>query len=165
MENKDRIAGLLELSLVLMVSLLVLGGLVGLLAQGAWAAPAAPEYGVVGLEDVPAYGRSAPYGQWLVTHNGVSITTTENLGTVARTNGYDKLKAIMCNVGAYDVTANLYARTSSTGDVYAITTGLSFPANTNTIITVTEIAPWMSLGLTSEVTGSTTTCGIYVQTP
>ena len=149
----------------LLLAVLALGALYGL--QQVQATTRAPDYAIVlpGDQDAPLAGRPAPYGQLIVTHNALSITTTQQLGTVARTNGYDPLKAIMCDAGAYAVTGTLYARTTSTGEVYTIATGISFPANTNTIITRTEIAPWMSLGLTSEVTGSTTTCGIYVQTP
>lgn len=151
-------------ALALIMSLVVLNHLN--LTSDPLASTSMPGYDIVlPGQDAPLAGRPAPYGQFIVTHNGVSITTTEKLGTVARTNGYGDLKAIMCDAGAYNVTGNLYGRTTSTGEVYTLTTGLSFPANTNTAITLTQIAPWMSLGLTSEVTGSTTTCGIYVQTP
>ena len=154
-----------KLLVCLVLSLALLAGGYGLL-QEVQATISAPDYEIIlDSADAPLSGRPAPYGQLIVTHNGLSITTTEQLGTVARTNGYAPLKAIMCDAGAYAVTANLYARTTNDGGVYTITTGLSFPANTNTMITMTEISPWMSLGLTSEVTGSTTTCGIYVQTP
>jgi len=115
--------------------------------------------------DAPTYGRAAPYGQWLVTHNGVVISGTQDLGTVARTNGYDERKAIFCSAGTYDVTGYVYGRLTSAGDVYTLTGLITLPANNRTVITMTQVAPWMSLGLTSEMTGSTTTCGIYVQTP
>lgn len=115
----------------------------------------------------PNYGRPAPYGQYAITHLSQNISTTANLGIVARTNGYDPLKAIMCDVGAYPVTVTLYARVTSTGDVYTLTENLAaMPANETFVITVTEIAPWMSLSLVGGVvTPSQTTCGIYMQTP
>lgn len=114
----------------------------------------------------PDYGRPAPYAQLLTTHSAQTITTTENLGTVAKTAGYDPLKAIMCDVGAATVTATLYARPSSTGDLYTLQDPLAvMPASQTYIITVTQIAPWMSLGLVSTAGGSVTTCGIYIQTP
>ena len=149
----------------LLLAGLALGALYGL--QQVQATTSAPDYAIVlpGDQDAPLAGRPAPYGQYIVTHNALSITTTQQFGTVARTNGYASLKAIMCDVGAYDVTADVYGRVTSTGEVYTMSTGTVLPANTNTISNFTQIAPWMSLRLTSEVTGSTTTCGIYVQTP
>ena len=150
---------------IILITCLLLAGL-ALLGTLAQASTSEPDYGIVFSSDAPAAGRAAPYGQYIITHNGVSITSTEQLGTVARTNGYDPLKAIMCDTGAYPITVTLYARISSTGDLYTITEDLvAIPANTPYITTINEIAPWMSLGLTSEVTGSTTTCGVYVQTP
>lgn len=115
--------------------------------------------------DAPVAGRAAPYGQFIVTHNSQSITETQRLGTVARTNGYDPLKALMCDTGTYHLTATLYARTTSTGSIYTLTEQIIFPAGRPSVFTVTQIAPWMSLGLQSVPAGSTSTCGIYVQTP
>lgn len=155
-----------KFSLALCIGLLALVGLFGGLLDPLEATTGIPGYDIVlGSHDAPLAGRPAPYGQLIITHNGLSITTTEQLGTVAKTAGYGEFKAIMCDVGDYAVTANLYGRTTSTGALYTITTGLVFVTDTKTITTITQIAPWMSLGLTSEVTGSTTTCGIFVQTP
>jgi len=116
----------------------------------------------------PEMDRPAPYGRLLYTHTSANITTTMNLGDPAKTAGYDPLKAIFCDVGAYPVTMTLYARLSSAGDVYTITEDLAImPASTHFMTTVTAIAPWMSLGLasTQPITGSQTTCAIYQQTP
>lgn len=116
----------------------------------------------------PEMDRPAPYGRVLYTHSSANITTTMNLGDPAKTAGYDPLKAIFCDVGTYPVTMTLYARLSSAGDIYTITEDLAvMPANTQFVITVTAIAPWMSLGLasTDAVSGSQTTCAIYQQTP
>lgn len=157
-----------KFSLALLIGLIALGGLAYalLLEDTAVATTSFPGYDIVlDAHDAPLGGRPAPYGQYIVTHSGVTITTTELLGMVARTAGYDGFKAIICDVGAYDVTVNVYGRVTSTGELYTITTGTVLPANTNTISNLTQIAPWMSLGLTSDVTGSTTTCGIFVQTP
>lgn len=154
-----------KLALSLVIAALAIAGLGYSLGH---ATTADQDYSIV-LEgpNAPAAQRAAPYGQWIITHNGVSITSTQNLGTVARTNGYDPFKAIICETGTYVVTGTLYARTTSTGNLYTITTNIVFPANTRTITTTQgqQISPWMSLGLTSMVTGSSTTCGIYVQTP
>lgn len=118
----------------------------------------------------PAYGRPAPYGQWIVTHNAVSsITTTLNYGTVARTNGYDQLKTLICdNSGSYTMTVNLYGRTTSTGSLYDLRVPFTtINPGASAWISFTETGPWMSVGITSTdgTTGTTATCGIYVQTP
>ena len=161
---RERIA---KVMIMITIAVIALGGLAyALLEDTAVATTSFPGYDIVlEGEDAPLGGRPAPYGQYIVTHNSVNITTTEQFGTVARTAGYDGFKAIMCDVGAYDVTVDVLGRVTSTGDTYTITTGTVLPANTNTISNLTQIAPWMSLRLTSDVTGSTTTCGIFVQTP
>ena len=159
----------LNLVLTFVLAAFALAGL-GLLLEGSnvLATTSFPGYDMVlPGQDAPALGRPAPYGQFIVTHNGATITSTESLGTVARTNGYDFNKVVFCNnSGSYDITAKLYARLSSTGNVYTITSSLAtFAAGTRKAISITQNAPWMSLGLTSEVTGTTATCGIYVSTP
>lgn len=164
MKNQNtKLFGIATISLLALI--LVIGGaLYG--QQMALATTDAPDYAIVlPGQDAPLYGRAAPYGQYIVTHNSASITTTENLGTVARTNGYGDLKAIFCDTGTYEVSGNVHGRVTSSGGVYTISTGLTFAADTNTYITLTWLSPWTSLALTSEVTGSTTSCGIYVQTP
>lgn len=160
----------MKLILIVTMTVLALGGVgYGLLTNEAAATTSAPDYDIVfSPQDAPLAGRAAPYGQFIVTHNGVSITSTQALGTVARTNGYDKFKTIFCDVGVYTVTAQLFGRTTSTGGVYTITNAAwTFIPNTRSITTTNmeHTSPWMSLGLTSEVTGSTTTCGLYVFTP
>ncbi len=122
--------------------------------------PASPS----GRQLAPEAQRAAPYGQYIVTHNNVNITSTAQTGVVARTSGYDYHKAILCDVGATDITGTLYARISSTGNVFTLAQTLVFPANTRTYSEQNYIAPWMTLSLTGS-TGSTTTCGIWVQTP
>lgn len=125
---------------------------------------------ILGSPNAPAAARAAPYGQWIITHNSVAgITTTANYGTVARTNGYDQFKNVICyNSGAYTATVNLYLRTTSTGDLYSLAVPLTTvnPASRK-VISLTQTAPWMSLGITSTdaTTGTTMLCGIYVQTP
>lgn len=159
-----------KLTIVIVTVLVAMSFLLGTLvtiSQPARATTGMPGYDIVLSEqNAPNPGRPAPYGQWIVTHNNTTISQTQDLGTVARTNGYDINKVIFCDNGAYQLTGNLYARTTSTGSVYTITTGLVFPANTRTYSTVTYIAPWMSLGLTTgAVTETTVTCGIFAQTP
>lgn len=158
-----------HLILTLLVAALALSGLT-LLLEGpdVLATTSSPGYDIVlPGQDAPAPGRPAPYGQFIVTHNSVSITSTEKMGTVARTNGYDDFKVVFCdNSGSYDLTVHLYARVDSTGNVYTLTHPLfTVAAGARDAISVTQNAPWMSLGLTSTVTGTTATCGIYVSTP
>ena len=163
-----------KLLMFLAIAALALGGLgYGLFTntKPAEATTAVPGYDIVLPQDAPVYGRAAPYGQWIVTHNSVSgITTTENYGTVARTNGYDDFKSLICyNSGAYSATINLYLRTTSTGSMYTLVpTMTTIAAATRQVITFTDIAPWMSVGVHMNsymVTGTTMLCGIYVQTP
>lgn len=119
----------------------------------------------------PNYGREAPYGQWIVTHNTVAgiTTTVVNYGTVARTNGYDPIKSVICyNSGAYDAELTIAIRTTSTGTPYIVYDDWNVvSAGARSVFTYTDIAPWTSLGITSTnaVTGTTMLCGIYVQTP
>jgi len=140
------------------------------LAALAQASTSEPDYGIVLPLDAPLAGRPAPYGQWIITHNSVAgITTTLNYGTVARTNGYDPVKRLICyNSGAYTATINLYLRTTSTGDLYDLDVPFTTvnPA-TRIVSDITDIAPWMTVGITSTdaTTGTTMLCGIYVQTP
>lgn len=146
------------------------------LLQEAQATTNIPDYAIVlpGDDDLqvaaPLAGRAAPYGQWIITHNSVAnITTTIHYGTVARTNGYDPTKRIICyNSGAYTATLILYLRTTSTGSVYELDNPLTTvnPA-ARKVIDITDPAPWMTIGITStnDVTGTTMLCGIYVQTP
>lgn len=121
--------------------------------------------------DAPNYGREAPYGQWIVTHNTVAniTTTVVNYGTVARTNGYDPIKSVICyNSGAYDAELTIAIRTSSTGTAYVVYDDWHVvSAGAREVFTYTDTAPWTSLGITSTnaVTGTTMLCGIYVQTP
>jgi len=154
---------------ITLVLCILVGIFLGSILQVALATTGAPDYDVVlpGQDAPAATGRPAPYGQFIITHNGATITSTESLGTVARTNGYAFDKVIFCqNSGSYDITAKLYARIMSDGDVYTLTTSLpTFTAGTRKAISITQSAPWMSLGLTSQVTGTTATCGIYVWTP
>jgi len=154
-----------KLLVCLALGLALLAGGYGLL-QEVQATTHAPDYAIVLPGDAPMAGRPAPYGQYIVTHNNLGITTTAQLGTVARTNGYAAHKVIMCDVGDYSLTANLYARLTSTGNIFTVSTGTVFPTSTRTISPFTEIAPWMSLQLTNwSTSASTSTCGIYVQTP
>lgn len=160
-----------KLLVCLAFALALLAGGYGLF-QEVQATTSAPDYAIVlpGDQDAPLAGRPAPYGQWIITHNSVAgITTTLNYGTVARTNGYDPVKRLICyNSGAYTATVNLYLRTSSSGDLYDLEVPLTTvnPA-TRIVSDVTDIAPWMTVGITSTnaVTGTTMLCGIYVQTP
>jgi hypothetical protein len=128
-----------------------------------------PDYYITLPGDAPAAGGAAPYGQYLVTHNSVGITTTELFGTVARTAGYDINKVLICiDDGATDAQVNLYGRITSSGDLYEITPNLAtITAGTGTWTAFTNTAPWMSLGITSTeaLTETDVTCGIYVQTP
>jgi hypothetical protein len=132
----------------------------------------APDYRILlpGDPSAPMAARAAPYGQWIVTHNSVSgITTTENYGTVARTNGYDATKRLICyNSGDYTATVNLYLRTTSTGNRYNLDVPLdTVNPSTRKVIDISDVAPWMTVGITSTdaTTGTTMLCGIYVQTP
>jgi hypothetical protein len=157
-------------TIALALCLLLTGVILGSLLQRVQASiDDASDYAIVfpgDQQDAPMAGRPAPYGQYIVTHNNLGITTTAQLGTVARTNGYAARKVIMCDVGDYSLTANLYARLTSTGNIFTVSTGTVFPTSTRTISPFTEIAPWMSLQLTNwSTSASTSTCGIYVQTP
>lgn len=154
---------------IILITCLLLGVLaLAALAQASTSSE--PDYAILFPSDAPAAGRAAPYGQWIITHNSVAgITTTLNYGTVARTNGYDPVKRLICyNSGAYTATVNLYLRTTSTGDLYDLDVPLTTvnPA-TRIVSDITGIAPWMTIGITSTnaVTGTTMLCGIYVQTP
>lgn len=153
---------------ITLILCILLGLLLGSILQVALASSGKPLDHSEEALAVPEYSRPAPYGQFIVTHNSATITTTESLGTVARTNGYDDFKVVMCdNSGARIITATLYARITSTGNVYTLTNPLTtVAAGTRKAISITQNAPWMSLGLvSSEITGTTATCGIYVQTP
>lgn len=129
----------------------------------------APGYEVVLPGDAPAAGNAAPYGQYLVTHSSVGITTTELYGTVARTAGYDANKVLICiNDGATNAQVNLYGRITSAGDLYEITPNLAtITAGEGAWTAFTNTAPWMTLGITSTeaLTETDVTCGIYIQTP
>lgn len=172
---KQRMTKLTKLFMCVAFALALLAGAYGLL-QEVQATTAMPDYAIVlpGDDDLqvaaPLAGRAAPYGQWIITHNSVAdITTTMNYGTVARTNGYDAVKRVICyNSGSYSATLSIYLRTTSTGSLYPL--DLSHDTilpGVRQVTDITDIAPWMTIGITSTnaTTGTTMLCGIYVQTP
>lgn len=166
---------IVKLGMCLVFALALLAGVYGLF-QEVQATTNTPDYAIVlpGDDDLqvaaPLAGRAAPYGQWIITHNSVAdITTTMKYGTVARTNGYDVTKRIICyNSGAYSATLSVYLRTTSTGDLYPLDLSLdTILPGVRQVTNVTDTAPWMTIGITSTnaTTGTTMLCGIYVQTP
>lgn len=159
----------IKLILAVFIGLLAVGGLAWGLLNPAEATTGSPNYDIVlpGQQDAPLlqYGRPAPYGQFIVTHNSVTFSATQNCGTVARTNGYAPSKAIFCDVGAEMITATLWGRITSTGGGYTLSIDTEFPEATNTYSSFTDIAPWMSLCVTGTYTTCVGTCGIFVQTP
>lgn len=102
-------------------------------------------------------------GTTVQTHDGASVTTTENEGTEVTSAGYSKA-ALFVDVGAgADVRVRLYGRLSSGGDNYLIDLiSDGQEASTKQVHIVYFAAPYLIVSLQAVSGSATCSCSVYL---
>jgi len=115
------------------------------------------DYGDIGIALRPADGTTTQ------THAGVSVTTSENVGTEIASGGYSKAAAFVSVGAGADIRVRVYGRLTTGGDNYTLTLLTDGQqASTKQVYLFDLAAPFLAIGLQAVSGSATCSCSVYL---